>query len=86
MSLRVARVYICWAWVSGKFFLSCVRMSCPSWFRVFVAPYSLIVGGVWIVGFFVLGGVSPWGVMRPRYCVVIFCARCLSLFHFEVTL
>jgi len=61
-------------------------MSCPNLFRVFVAPYSLTVGVVWGVGWgFCLGGLRPCGVMRPRYCLVIFCALFLSLFQVDVT-
>jgi hypothetical protein len=86
MTRRVARVYICWAWVGVKFFWSWVRISCPSLFRVWVAPYSLTVGVVWGVGWgFCLGGVRPCCVMRPRYCLVIFWARFLSLFQTEFT-
>ena len=87
MTRKVARVNICCAWVCVKFFWSWVRMSCPSWFMVFVAPYSLTDGVVWggVCWGFCLGGGRPWGVMRPRYCLVIFWARFLSLFQTEFT-
>jgi len=61
-------------------------MSCVSWFMIVVAPYSfwVIVFGGWL-GFIFLG-VIPFGVMRPMYSWVIFCARCFWGFHLEVTL
>lgn len=80
----MVKIWLACCWV--KFFCRLVRMSCPSWFRVWVAPYSLTVGGVLgVVWGFCLGGVSPCSVMRPRYCLVIFWARFLSLFQMEVT-
>lgn len=88
VTLRVAIVYICWAWVFVKCFSSCCRMSCPILFSVWVAPYSFTVGVVMFVVlllFLCFGGMRPCCVMRPRYCLVIFLARFLFLSQVEVT-
>lgn len=85
ITLSAAMVKSWFACGSPKVFCSVVRIWFPIVVRVWVAPYSLVVGGVFIFGCVVFGGMSPCCVMRPRYCFVIFWARCFSLFHVEVT-
>lgn len=54
-----------------------------------VAPCSLRVifdPMIWFLICWCLGGMRPSGVIFPRYCPLIFCARCFCLLYLLVIL